>query len=84
MTFKSRQPGEVFLETLLEFSLSPSWTSLFFGSEEILLSPGVLIGLVWDGVCRFLIYWVVGLFKSFFDEKPLNVGPHVETTLKVV
>ena len=31
------------------------------------------------GLGRFSIYWVVGLFKSFFfDKRPLNVGRHVE------
>ncbi len=36
------------------------------------------------GLGRFSIYRVVGLLKSFFDKRPLNVGQHVDINLKLI
>ncbi len=38
---------------------------------------------IFFGLGRFSIYWVVGLLKSSFDKRPLNVVRHVENSLRI-
>jgi len=51
---------------------------LFCFGEKKNLSPNFGVIVFFFGLGRFSIYWVVGLLKSSFDKRPLNVGRHVE------
>jgi hypothetical protein len=57
---------------------------LFCFGEKKNLSPDFGVIVYFFGLGRFSIYRVVGLLKSSFDKRPLNVGLHVEINLKLI
>ena len=70
--------------------MNVTWLSPFFRFFSLLswreknLSPNFGVIVFFFGLGRFSIYWVVGLLKSSFDKRPLNVGLHVEINLKLI